>query len=1293
MKRIRLCMAIILVICCVLPLATPVSANDNQAGQPLADPLPVAISDTMAPDGINRIAGGQLVGQETQVGDRIWQGSDTFVFAGDNQEGFVTADRTANSIAGVPFVPAGDVTSIEADIKPKGSPDWFALGLSTGLNGYWSDGQLWMFIRADGYYNVWADKTNHLLGYGQASSFDENGFTHLKLEYDNAAKSITAWINGVKVVDEYDLGNINGFEPDIRYAGFFIAPSSANEQAIRNFIVRGEAQPLPDPMPVSISDKLGINDSDRTAGSTLNEKMTEIDGRKWEANERFVFAGDEESGYVTSSVNGTLTAGVPFVPASAVSSLEADMNPTEGQGWYAIGFGKGTDAMWYDGQVWMFIRADGYYNVWVNQARNLLGAGQAPSFNAEGFNHLKIEYDSEAHTVTAWINDVKVVNRQDISGIEGFAPQIEYAGFMFLDATAYGQGIKNFIVRGKAAPVPPEYPDDIVKPVDSDFPLGVFDDANLYGGSKKKFKKEVAELYAHGFDSIMLSNGDAGRDRSMFEATDTYGLKVYYNPGFEISEWMNVPEAPADPAIAAQIADSVVNKLKDHPSIVEINLSDEPGLDMMQKHVLLKQAFHDKAPDLKISTPLIGLDRVGPMFSAADLDALLIDVYPTAKVNEVGNFNLNAYSYPIWDFVSYIRKVSADKPDDKPLWIILQAHEYDAGTSRFSSRYPIPAEARAQNWLAIGEGATGIFWFVYQSQQNLLGFKDNPALYDEVTQLVRRVNPLRPILLEAKKDDDRFSADSTGNTRPYVSTLIKKDGQKSYVVAVNMDCINPQMLTVDSTQFTGQLKDLETGQLYTIGSSQIEFLPGDGKLFEVIPTHVNSAPSVQITSPVDSAVFGGNHRITVTATASDDEQVDRVEFYADGKLIGAKTSAPYRLEWKHVQASSYALTAVAIDNRGTKSVSAPVSIRVTGKDNLIANPSFEEGATGGIPKRWNSPIAPVLDHTVSRTGSASLKITGVMSRSILSQNVSLKPNTEYELSAWVKTEQVKGSGISLRMLLSVPAAVIHESETVYGTKGWTRIAMKFMMPANAQPGVADFYFDVPFQTGTVWIDDVSLVATGNKEISKGLIAHWEFDEASGVTAYDSSDNGANGDIVRMIDGTRSTSIFRVPAFMAGKSGSSSLYLTGDANYVRVPGLKLDKNKFTITAWIKPEDKIRRQIVFANNNISAEIENGQFVVKLRTSGTSWTIVKSVPITSGDWWHVAVIYEKKKGINLYMNGAVIGNAVAAAYFSNEAGDFYIGASDVDPALNYLGFVDDFRIYKRSLESNELTTITGQ
>jgi peptidoglycan/xylan/chitin deacetylase (PgdA/CDA1 family) len=89
------------------------------------------------------------------------------------------------------------------------------------------------------------------------------------------------------------------------------------------------------------------------------------------------------------------------------------------------------------------------------------------------------------------------------------------------------------------------------------------------------------------------------------------------------------------------------------------------------------------------------------------------------------------------------------------------------------------------------------------------------------------------------------------------------------------------------------------------------------------------APSVAITSPASGSPVKGN--VKITASAGDAlSGVVRVDFYANGVLIGSRSGSPYLIAWQTNKLSrgQYTLTAVAYDAAGNSATSAPVTVRV-----------------------------------------------------------------------------------------------------------------------------------------------------------------------------------------------------------------------------------------------------------------------------------------------------------------------------------------------------------------------------
>ncbi|WP_224957108.1 Ig-like domain-containing protein [Geomonas subterranea] len=90
------------------------------------------------------------------------------------------------------------------------------------------------------------------------------------------------------------------------------------------------------------------------------------------------------------------------------------------------------------------------------------------------------------------------------------------------------------------------------------------------------------------------------------------------------------------------------------------------------------------------------------------------------------------------------------------------------------------------------------------------------------------------------------------------------------------------------------------------------------------------APAVAITSPSNNATVSGT--VTVSANASDNVGVTKVNFYRSGVLIATSTSAPYRFNWntKTVPNGSYSLTATAYDAAGNTQ-SSQIAVNVKNK--------------------------------------------------------------------------------------------------------------------------------------------------------------------------------------------------------------------------------------------------------------------------------------------------------------------------------------------------------------------------
>src|SRR3990170_4175007 len=105
-------------------------------------------------------------------------------------------------------------------------------------------------------------------------------------------------------------------------------------------------------------------------------------------------------------------------------------------------------------------------------------------------------------------------------------------------------------------------------------------------------------------------------------------------------------------------------------------------------------------------------------------------------------------------------------------------------------------------------------------------------------------------------------------------------------------------------------------------------------------------PTTSITSPANGATVSGT--VTVSANASDNVGVSRVELFVDGSLHSTDTSSPYSFAWNTTTVANggHSLQTRAHDAAGNVGSSSVVSVTVsnTTSSELIANGGFEGSA-------------------------------------------------------------------------------------------------------------------------------------------------------------------------------------------------------------------------------------------------------------------------------------------------------------------------------------------------------------
>jgi peptidoglycan/xylan/chitin deacetylase (PgdA/CDA1 family) len=256
--------------------------------------------------------------------------------------------------------------------------------------------------------------------------------------------------------------------------------------------------------------------------------------------------------------------------------------------------------------------------------------------------------------------------------------------------------------------------------------------------------------------------------------------------------------------------------------------------------------------------------------------------------------------------------------------------------------------------------------------------------------------------------------------------------------------------------------------------------------FDIEAAAAPTAPTVNITSPVNNATVSGTQ--LVTASASDNKAIASVQLKLDGINLGpVLTASPYTYSWDTTSASngSHNLTAVATNSSGLTTTSGTVTVNVQNSttppstgSNLISNPSFEASdgtnPTGWSADRWGTNTAQFVYANTGRTGSRSATInmtqftSGDAKWDATPVNITAGKTYIYNdyytsnVQTRVIAAFIDGNGNYSYQELAAAATA----------PGWTQYAAEFTAPSNASKLVIFHLID---KIGSLTIDDVSLI--------------------------------------------------------------------------------------------------------------------------------------------------------------------------------------------------------------------------
>ncbi len=229
--------------------------------------------------------------------------------------------------------------------------------------------------------------------------------------------------------------------------------------------------------------------------------------------------------------------------------------------------------------------------------------------------------------------------------------------------------------------------------------------------------------------------------------------------------------------------------------------------------------------------------------------------------------------------------------------------------------------------------------------------------------------------------------------------------------------------------------------------------------------------------------------------------------------------------------------------------------------------------------------------------------------------------------------------------------------------------------------------------GVVYFDSIWLYSRARQLITPadpgttGLVGHWKLNEASGLTAIDSSGSGNNGTLVNMTGNEWTAGILNGALVLDGINNyvdcgnNQSLQLTGEA---------------TISAWVKMEPANEDVYMGIAGKLVADpsyngfalvrYESNVFRLWVGNDGVLENVSSDVTYNDTDWHHVVGVCQG--GTNhLYVDGVKHGGE-AAVELADGGNYAQIGKQYSDRDYRYwVVTIDDVRIYYRALSEQEI------
>ncbi len=354
-----------------------------------------------------------------------------------------------------------------------------------------------------------------------------------------------------------------------------------------------------------------------------------------------------------------------------------------------------------------------------------------------------------------------------------------------------------------------------------------------------------SNLKSEGFNAMYLSYDPIGYTLdTILDIAELYNMKVI--PPMQNLSWLisqSNDQTVTDDDIVQAIMNDSIDRIKRSSAILGYYLYDEPlpgwiDFDVLHNARNILTNMTSDAPHPVLST-WNDEQHMSYIDSYLNLDVLMMDTYPFEDGDAEGDLSDYMPSYfssmpdppPYSDYINTVRENHC-KTNKRPFWVVLQAFgDVETPENGGYWRQAYPKEIRLEVYLAIMQGAKGIWYFLYESEfPYLLGMLDVSGQPTqrllEVADVNAEINEISGTLLKLNvcNNQSGISIDY-GEVKLHVDS--SATSPEKYVIAVNTDVFSSSTPTItikkeDIGYNVQYIQNVNNHQLYSYTENETE---------------------------------------------------------------------------------------------------------------------------------------------------------------------------------------------------------------------------------------------------------------------------------------------------------------------------------------------------------------------------------------------------------------------------------------------------------------------------------------